>query len=782
MPSADEGSSALTPQVKPVTDGLDTDVLDADGESGRTPSDRDEARALARKMAGGIQASVGLATFATALVVAVATVIGTSIGQLVSRNHAVFLAILALSGVYALSVLGLYFWGTLRRPLYALRRVVSRPRITAAAAEPAARSDDARSENGTARWHTAAWRSLRGAAAVGALAAGGFAPGYLIIGYGLARGPLGGAAGLVVTLALVAAVAAGIRWWQGSWPAGYLFRARSVVAFCVAAASLSAGATLGRSVLAPPCAVAAELPVLTSAEDLSAVQAAIPGFEKYEPAQLGTSCYVVHLTAYAAPSDSAASAGLASGWNSADLAADGPRPVIWIPSSSAEIPQGLGRVPRRLTLLGSIGSSPLVVAVPDALIRGTALAHMSRHLSWTRLYAGLTGAHIGLALPNPVLSAAAGLEIAALYPQLDLAKERKIESSGSFPADGGSLLCEAAQAAGPGTAAPPQRTADLVSDAAVIRSEPGSLANEGCAASSPPQLTAFYPSGTTALDFPFTIVNWGGSPAAARSQDRYATDFYHWLVDSTAARKKLLRQGLGRPRPATSPPTSTQEAAVSSALNQFRRAQAPAHILIGIDASGPMSRYLPQIAAAVDAEVGPDGAHLGRADSIGIWELAGPSGLAFQTLLPFGPAGAPGVLGPRVRADIGVPAGKGHSRNYDVLMGAAHKLYHQPTADPMPINSVVLFTDGDIYARADPGGNSSETVTTYFRTPLPHQTRIRLFILAFGPVGCAELAAPSARQTLGALALATGGTCQPVGGSDARPALAQVFARISTGS
>jgi hypothetical protein len=778
VPSADEGSSALTPQVKPVADGLDTDVLDADGESGRTPSDRDETRALARKMAGGIQASVGLATFATALVVAVATVIGTSIGQLVSRNHAVFLAILALSGVYALSVLGLYFWGTLRRPLDALRRVVSRPRITAAAAEPAARSDDARRKSDTARWHTAAWRSLRGAAAVGALAAGGFAPGYLIIGYGLARGPLEGAAGLVVTLALVAAVAAGIRWWQGAWPAGYLFRARSVVAFCVAAASLSAGATLGRSVLAPPCAVAAELPVLTSAEDLSAVQAAIPGFEKYEPAQLGTSCYVVHLTAYAAPSDSAASAGLASGWNSADLAADGPRPVIWIPSSSAEIPQALGRVPRRLTLLGSIGSSPLVVAVPDALIRGTALAHMSRHLSWARLYAGLTGASIGLALPNPVLSAAAGLEIAALYPHLDLAKEQKIESSGSFPADGGSLLCDAAQAAGTGTAAPPpQPTAYLVSDAALIQSKVGSLADEGCAASSPPQLTAFYPSGTTALDFPFTIVNWDGSPAAARSQDRYATDFYHWLADSTAARNKLLRQGLLRPRPATRPPTSIEEATVSSALNQFRRAQAPAHILIAIDASSPMSQYLPRIAAAVDAEVGPDGAHLGRADSIGIWELAGPSGHAYQTLVPFGPAGAPGVLGARVRVDIGVPTGKGHSHNYDVLMKAADKLYQQPKADPMPINSVVLFTDGDIYAR-DPHKNTSETVTAHFRKP----PRIRLFILAFGPVGCAELTAPSARQTLETFALATGGTCQPVDGSDARPALAQVFARISTGS
>jgi Bacterial extracellular solute-binding protein len=797
--STEEGPSAQIPQVPPVADSPD-----ADGGPGRTRSDRHEPRDLARKMAGGIQASVGLATFATAVVVAVATVIGTSIGQLVSRNNAVFLAILALSVLYALSVLCLYFWGTIRRPLDALRRVVRRHGIAAASAERVAQPEGAQSEGGTARWHTAAWRSLRGAAAVCILAAWGFAPGYLIIGYGLARGPVEGAAGLLVTLALIAAVVTGIRWWRRSWPAWFLFRARTVVAFCVAAASLSAGATLGGAVLAPPCAVAAELRVLTSAEDLSAVQAAIPGFENYEPARQGTSCYVVHLTAYAAPSDSAASSGLSSGWDSADLASDGPRPDIWIPSSSAEISQVRERAPRRLTPLGSVGSSPLVVAVPDALISNTSLARMSRHVSWVSLYAGLGQARVGLAMPSPVLSEAAGLEIAALYPGLDLAEERAIEASGSFPSDGGSLLCGAAQTAQEGTAAAQsQRTAYLVSEAALIRSNAGFLTDEGCAAlpnQSPPRMTAFYPSGTTALDFPFTIVNWGGSPAAARRRAGYARDFYHWLVTSTEARKKLLLQGLDQPRcprqrrlgsgggssmlpcQATSPPASTAGAAVSSALIDFRKAQAPSRILIGIDASGSMSQYLTQITAAVGAELGPGGADLGRADSIGIWELAGLTGRTYQTLVPLGPAGTSSVLGHRVRADMGVLTGNGHSHNYDVLMTAAGSLYAKPSGRPMPVNSVVLLTDGDIYPRADPGGNSSVTVTTRFRTPTPDHTGIRLFILVFGPVGCTESAAPSAHQTLEALALATGGTCQWVDGSDPRQALAQVFSRISTGN
>jgi hypothetical protein len=99
----------------------------------------------------------------------------------------------------------------------------------------------------------------------------------------------------------------------------------------------------------------------------------------------------------------------------------------------------------------------------------------------------------------------------------------------------------------------------------------------------------------------------------------------------------------------------------------------------------------------------------------------------------------------------------------------------------MPTNSVVLFTDGDIYPRADPGGNSSETVTHLFRTPTPGHSSIRLFILAFGPVGCTEPAALSAHQTLDALAVATGGRCLPADGSDPRQLLAQVLFQISTG-
>lgn len=61
-----------------------------------------------------MEPSAGLAAFATATVVAVATVIGTAIGQVLLKNNAVALTIVAVAVLYGLTVLGLYFRGTLR--------------------------------------------------------------------------------------------------------------------------------------------------------------------------------------------------------------------------------------------------------------------------------------------------------------------------------------------------------------------------------------------------------------------------------------------------------------------------------------------------------------------------------------------------------------------------------------------------------------------------------------------------------------------------------------------
>jgi Bacterial extracellular solute-binding protein len=601
---------------------------------------------------------------------------------------------------------------------------------------------------------------------------------------------------LLVTISLLVAPIVVPRPWKRR-PFWLRYRAAIVMACCVAAACLPAGAAFGSTKLVPPCAAPTELTVLTSQEDLAAVQAAIPGFEQNEPTRVHTACYAVDVTAYAAPTDSDAWRGLETGWGASALSTVGPRPDIWIPSSSAELTAvGEDNGPR-LTSLGSIASSPLVIAVPTGLVSGP-LAQLPRVRStWDSIYNALRHEHIGLAIPDPVVSETALLGIAGLYPALNPADERGIESSGSFPADSGNLLCDAAQTA-EGSNRP--ASAYLVSEAALlIASNAASQLSEGACATSvltqtPEKLTAFYPVGAAALDFPFTTVQWDGSTAVRSTLSRYETDFYDWLTGK--GRPKLAGAGLRPPGCGTfsQPPAGgitrvvphcgtanlpTAEAA-ADALSSFLGAQAPAHIVIGIDDSGPMQPYLPQITAAVDAELGLGATHVGSRDSFGIWKLPGDqSGQIDQQLVGFGVAG---VTGARVPADVGVLTGHDHSADYAMLTQAGQVLYAQSATSPEPSNSVILLTDGDGYPLGDPGGSNELSVTRLFDQPQSGYSAIKLYIIAFGPEGCAESETNSASQSVATFADATGGTCLQPNGADPTPLLAEVLGQISTGS
>jgi len=763
------------------------------------------ARDLARKMVGGMEPSAGLAAFATATVVAVATVIGTAIGQVLLKNNAVALTIVAVAAIYGLTVLGLYFRGALRDPLGRLRRARRRPGAEPAAREPAAAAggpgtpaalDEARQADtrpgrgahagGARRRGPARRRRIRAVAVACALAIAGAAVGYFAIGAAFARGTGPGIVSVAGLFAVAGAAAAVLRWRWHAWPSWLRYRTRTALACAMVFLSLSAGATLGRARLVPPCPAPAELRVLASAEDLAGIQAAIPGFEQAEPARRHTACYLVDVTAYAAPSDSAAWSGLANGWGHAALSGDGPRPDIWIPGSSAEVALVARRAHGRVRSLGSVASSPLVAAVPDDLLAG-GVSGLRSSISWRDLYTALSARDIGLALPNPVLSETGRLQIAALYPALTRIQQRAIEAPGSFPPDSGNLLCAAAQSTDDSAGAA-TRTAYLVSEAALIASNDQQLTGAACATltGAEPPFTAFYPAGAAALDFPFTLVSWG---AADPVRHGYELDFYRWLLTSTAARTELAGQGLRPPGcgkigrahgvlasvVSCAPADASAGAAVTRALASFQQAQAPAHILVGIDDSEPMQPYLPQITAAVDAELGIHGQHIGRRDSFGLWVLPGRAGQTYRQLVAFGPASA---RQPQVPLRLGILTGHAHSANYDMLASAAGLLYRQPAGRPAASNSVVLLTDGDAYPH-DPHGHTSTSVTGQFDLPPAGHSRIKLFIIAFGPAGCTQAAAGS--LTMAAFADATGGTCLQANGSDPRTLLAQVLGQISAG-
>ena len=573
--------------------------------------------------------------------------------------------------------------------------------------------------------------------------------------------------------------------------------ARVVMACVLMAAAVITGAELGLTVRAAACPAPVELRVLTSQEDLAAIQAAIPAFEQAEPRYVGSPCFAVQLTAYApydAPDAMQMATAFDSGWNSDALSSIGPEPDIWIPDSTAEVDAVRSTLPSGGPALGQprpIGFSPVVVAIPDQLVAADSLDGLAQGQSWSTLYTDFTHLGIRLALPNPGLSETGLFEIAALYGAIGPSARRHIEASGNFPLDSQSLLCEASQAKGqPGAAA---HTAYLVSEAAMADYNYSihDPAEDVCPTPGTVQpLRAFYPTGTATLDFPFTTVNWGGNQDQQRR--RYEDDFYHYLTDP-AGGSVLAGQGLRPPDCGTEGTIATQygiaefdsscenpqtpsAATTTSALNDFNHALPNANILIGIDDSGPMKPDLAQVTSAVEAVFGQSNPPVGSGDHFGIWELPGSGGATDAPLVNFEPV-TPANLHQVGEQLTGITA-HSHSADYDMLIGAAHHvLYAQPPVLPgagtPPVDSVVLLTDGDGYSGHDPDGGTPARVQTLFTSPTFGESRIALYIIAFGPAGCTP--------TFLNLAEATHGGCYPADGGDPRQLLQQALDQITGG-
>jgi hypothetical protein len=613
-----------------------------------------------------------------------------------------------------------------------------------------------------------------------ALVAAAFFAGYWTIGNGFAHSNALGWLALAGVLGCVAA-AMTVGWLcrRRRWAAWLLPGSRLAMACTVAALGLSAGGTLGTLDLEPPCPVPTELRVLSSLESLAGVQNAITQFEKDERSTVHQGCYAVDLTAFTAPSDSAAEADLESGWGASALSSAGPRPDIWIPASAMDVSSVSAAVADSGALVPQLGpalsvaSSPVVVAVPNSLITQDSIHESDRYGNLGQIYQLLASKDIRLGVPSPQLSATGRLGIARLYGDLPRGTERTIEASGDFPADSGTLLCAAAQAAqqAQATGQQPPDTGYLVSAAAVNLSNDGLLTEGACPtlAAPPPQLTALPPADAVSLDFPFTAVNWGdGDPAIQQERQRHALDFYNWLI-TPAGQAALASGGLGPrlQRPAALP-------AVGSALERFTAAQAPAHILVAIDDSGPMEPYLPQIeaatAGALSTATAPgtqgtrprssaetDGGSLGGRDSVGVWAFPG-SRATHAELVPFGRATA-ARLG-SVAGSVSRLRAHEHSAQFDLLTEAAALLYgKQAGSSGGAIDSVVLLTDGDSQAQDPRSSNFGNVTRTALRPPgLPAQSRVKVFVIAFGAAGCTQTAT-SAAQSLEALATTTGGSC-----------------------
>lgn len=596
-------------------------------------------------------------------------------------------------------------------------------------------------------------------------------------------------------LSLLGAAAVGVAlWnWRQCWlaplrggrlavpaPAG-----RATMAGVLAVAALTAGVRLGLPGHRPACPVPTALRVWTSPEILSAIQAAIPGFYQHE-----SSCFAVQLEAYTAnePQDlDQLRDDLDSWWGSDALNGVGPEPDIFIPDSSAEV-AAIGARRGMLRQLGQVGYSPWVVAVPTRLAQSGALAALSSPLSWTDLYDDLKAESIRLAVPNAEYSETGLLGIAGLYPDISRSDQRSIEAPGNLPPDSETLLCNAGQAASQPQGA--VATAYLVSEVAMANYDAGNLSQGGCAASgAAQQLTAFYPAGAGMLNFPFIEVNLGRNQD--RQRQRYEQDFYRWLTSGEGA--AILKNNYIRPRgceirddflnpraiqqgePWCQNPTTPSAKAVTSARLEFSKALAGAHVLIGVDNSGPMAPDLARITSAVDHVLGSPGAPIGPLDRLAVWAVPGDGagGQPYSQLVGFEPAASANRQ--RIARAIGVLTAHAHSAVYDMLAAGDNLLRHNAPlageAGPPPDNAVILLTDGD----GDPPGeqNTAASVATLFSQPPVSTYDVALYIIAFGPPGCT----PAMRR----LADTTRGTCYSADGGDPQQLLGRVLGQITGG-
>jgi hypothetical protein len=528
-----------------------------------------------------------------------------------------------------------------------------------------------------------------------------------------------------------------------------------------------------------PCPTPVELPVLTSADGLGALQEVIPDFERYEAHQ---GCFAVHVWAYSIGDREETRSAFARTWQpDQDQKLAGPRPSVWIPDSTYELnavaERRTGEPAPHLPRFGksrSIGDSPLTFTLPASFVDQH--QDLIRDQEVGALYDKVhTAGNFQLTTPNPLASDTGLLFLTALDQGPLATKNRQaLAAPGDFPPDGKDLLCTAPTTQG--------ATGYLISELTLRRY----LDGKECGP--PAQLKPLYPTGLGDLDFPFTTVDWGDNQTP--QVRRYEADLLAWLTDARRGGGELCRAGLREPGPngaaclgtqvpqddpAAAATATPDNGAADAALRDFQQVRPPVHVLIGIDDSAPMASSLSQVTSAVARALAPrsgPASPVGSRDSYAIWALPGLAKSTEQRLIGF----LPGTLENRqkARAALDGITPHDHSANYDMLADATGALGLQPApataGAPQPTNAVILLTDGD-------GGqnekNNAATITKALNSTPGGAAPTRLFVIAFPPGGCSGVMPDLATVRRGCISIK-----DP---ADILPALTTVLKQIATG-
>jgi Ca-activated chloride channel homolog len=495
------------------------------------------------------------------------------------------------------------------------------------------------------------------------------------------------------------------------------------------------------------CEIPQELVVLTTPTKEARVRELAVAFsdEKQER------CRESSVTVFSVPSSGTVADALVGRWPRDDLAQLGPEPAVWMPDATADLEWVNQRLGDDLKSLGSIATSPVVLAVPEsamARVGEDRTVPWRTMLGWARRPA--SGSRLRIGRPDPSSSTAGLLATIGLNGWSDgpptPPSRHAVEQAIDPAADELTELCQLAEPGGPARAV-------LVSEQVMVDHNNGRLggscdAREG----RPERLTAVYAAdGTPVLDHPFVLL-----PAAAAPEDRaqLARRFFAYLSrpDVQARLRDFGFRDAARnvggsvgavdgvlvhdPPAWAEPldgPTLDQE------VDAWEKARLPARALLAMDVSGSMSEELPgpggrRITAARAAAKRAVGL-MGDKDQIGLWRfsqsLDGPRD--YQELVPLGPAGIRGGGG-RGRDQVaetldGLLATTKDTGLYDTIHAGIGEL--RAGGGPADtVDALIVVTDGKNDDRN--GGVGLGDVVNR----LQDGEDVLVFLLTFGPARC----------------------------------------------
>lgn len=468
-------------------------------------------------------------------------------------------------------------------------------------------------------------------------------------------------------------------------------------------------------------------------------------------------------------------AGTAQSEKAAELCVDplqdvGPQPDLILAGSSTELDRiqtqlERRRGPAKVSALGPVGYSPLVLAVPASL-QGKLAAQGVRPIgsTWDELLAAMKKAAPGMPLlrPDPDTSSTGLQHTLGLYEARDgqfaggAARDaegvEKLLRRDFAPApDADSLLC----ALDEGRPRQPHlgEAAALVSEKAVADFDLGARPGSACGNSKPAddesRLLAYYPRGVPALDMPLAQVSWKGAQDGKR-REAAVHEFYDWLVgEGRGYFLDGLIRGVNGSRTGPAPPsgqawedtgaggvlkaapvvTETVDGATADAVvTDYTRTREPGQVLFLVDVSGSMAeggkRALAETALRTSIQ------RLGSQDSYGIWAYPSSADEPAEARTVIR-RGTPGNERAKALSWAESLTKKRMSTSGAAVYEVLERALRETRGEERPL--IVLITDGD----DRPEGGSGGAELTAMREQQQRKGSAEVLVLSVRVDGCA---------------------------------------------